>query len=161
MNRKNLRKYLKIIGIYKFSQLKSGAIQKFSKIQREKILNSNIKDKRKTDLILRLDRTVRLLNHFSEEEIVNILKKEKKQTYAFEGDNFSSDYQESRSSRSKTGFDNLIGVIPKGQSFDDWIRSLIGFKLNGWLLFFLYLIFIPTPVTWVLLIIWLLRRERD
>ena len=159
MNRKNLRKYLKIIGIYKFSQLKSGAIQKFSKIQREKILNSNIKDKRKTDLILRLDRTVRLLNHLSEEEIVNILKKEKKQTYTFERDKFSSDHQES--SRSKTGFDNLIGVIPKEQSFDDWFQSLIGFKLNGWFLFFLILIFIPTPVFWVLFIFWLLRRERD
>lgn len=161
MNRKNLKKYLKIIGIYKFSQLTSGAIKKFSKIQREKILNSNIKDKRKNDLILRLDRTERLLNHLSEEEIVNILKKEKKQTYTFEGDNFSSDYQESRSSRSKTGFDNLIGVIPKEQSFDDWFQSLIGFKLNGWFLFFLFLIFIPTPVFWVLFIFWLLRRERD
>tara|TARA_B100000212_G_scaffold339297_1_gene317506 strand:- start:901 stop:1386 length:486 start_codon:yes stop_codon:yes gene_type:complete len=161
MNRKNLKKYLKIIGIYKFSQLTSGAIKKFSKIQREKILNSNIKDKRKNDLILRLDRTERLLNHLSEEEIVNILKKEKKQTYSFERDNFSSDYQESRSSRSKTGFDNLIGVIPKEQSFDDWFQSLIGFKLNGWFLFFLFLIFIPTPVFWVLFIFWLLRRERD
>ena len=159
MNRKNLRKYLKIIGIYKFSQLTSGAIKNFSNKQREKILNSNIKDKRKTDLILRLDRTVRLLNHLSEEEIVNILKKEKKQTYSFERDNFSSDYQES--SRSKTGFDNLIGVIPKEQSFDDWFQSLIGFKLNGWFLFFLFLIFIPTPVFWVLFIFWLLRRERD
>ena len=159
MNRKNLRKYLKIIGIYKFSQLKSGAIQKFSKIQREKILNSNIKDKRKTDLILRLDRTVRLLNHLSEEEIVNILKKEKKQTYAFEGDNFSSDYQESRSSRSKTGFDNLIGIIPKEITFLDWIQSLIGFKVSEW--FLLFLLFIFPPVYFVLLIFWLLRRERD
>ena len=161
MNRKNLKKYLKIIGIYKFSQLTSGAIKKFSKIQREKILNSNIKDKRKNDLILRLDRTERLLNHLSEEEIVNILKKGKQQTYTFKRDNFSSNYQESRSSRSNTGFDNLIGVIPKEQSFDDWFQSLIGFKLNGWFLFFLFLIFIPTPVFWVLFIFWLLRRERD
>ena len=161
MNRKNLKKYLKIIGIYKFSQLKSGAIKKFSKLQREKILNSNIREKKRTDLILRLDRTVRLLNHFPEEEIVNILKKGKQQTYTFERNNFSSDYQESRNSRSKTGFDNLIGVIPKEQSFDDWFQSLIGFKLNGWFLFFLFLIFIPTPVFWVLFIFWLLRRERE
>ena len=159
MNRKNLKKYLKIIGIYKFSQLKSGAIKKFSKLQREKILNSNIREKKRTDLILRLDRTLRLLNHFTEEEIVNILKKGKQQTYTFERNNFSSDYQESRNSRSKTGFDNLIGIIPKEITFLDWIQSLIGFKVSEW--FLLFLLFIFPPVYFVLLIFWLLRRERE
>ena len=47
MDKKNLKKYLKRIGIYKFSQLKEGSISKFCKFQKDKILQSNVKEEKK------------------------------------------------------------------------------------------------------------------
>ena len=64
MDKKNLKKYLKRIGIYRFSQLKEGSIEKFYKFQKDKILKSNVKTEKKNFLLIRLERTKRLLSHF-------------------------------------------------------------------------------------------------
>ena len=161
MDKKNLKKYLQIIGIYKFSQLKEGSISKFCKFQKDKILQSNVKEEKKNYLLKRLDRSMRLLSHFSEEEIINILKYGKEETNTFEMKNPSSDNDDWRSDGNNTGFNKLTGRISKDQTFDEWIQSIIGFELNGCLLFLIYILFVPTPIFWGLFIFWLLRRERD
>ena len=84
MDKKDLKKYLKRIGIYKFSQLKEGSISKFCKFQKDKILQSNVNEEKKNYLLKRLDRSMRLLSHFSEEEIINILKYGNEETNNFE-----------------------------------------------------------------------------
>ena len=160
MDKKNLKIYLKRIGIYKFSQLKEGSIEKFFKFQKDKILQSNVKNERKNYLLIRLERTKRLLSHFSEDEIINILKNGTKQTNTFERESFSTQYDHQRSNGHNTGFDKLTGRISKEQTFDEWIQSIIGFELNGCLLFLIYILFVPTPIFWGLYIFWLLRRER-
>ena len=160
MDRENLKKYLKRIGIYRFSQLKVGSIEKFYKFQKDKILQSNVKTEKKNFLLIRLDRTKRLLSHFSEDEIINILKNGIEETNTFERESFSPPHDHQIKNDHDTGFNKLTGRISKEQTFDEWIQSIIGFELNGCLLFLIYILFVPTPVFWTLYIFWLLRRER-
>ena len=159
MDRENIKKHLKIIGIYKYSQLKKGSLDKYWEIQYYKIRNSTAEKKRKNYLLIRLNNSKRVLSNFTEEEILSLLKEEK-QTDTFERHNVSSNYQDRTSYRSNTGFNALNGRIPKELTFDEWIEDIVGFKINGCLMFLIFLLFVPTPIGWFLFLWWFLRRER-
>ena len=123
-------------------------------------MQSNVKTEKKNFLLIRLDRTKRLLSHFSEDEIINILKDGIEETNTFERESFSPPHDHQINNDHDTGFSKLTGRISKEQTFDEWIQSIIGFELNGCLLILIYILFVPTPVFWTLFIFWLLRRER-
>ena len=55
MDRENIKKHLKIIGIYKYSQLKKGSLDKYWKLRYYKIRNSTAEEQRKNDLLIRLN----------------------------------------------------------------------------------------------------------
>ena len=160
MDKKNLKKYLKIIGINRYSQLKKGSLDKYWNLQCYKILNSAAEEQRKNDLLERLNKAKKILSNFSEQEIISLLKEGEEQSNTFERENVSSNYQDRASNRPNTGFNTIIGRIPKELTFDEWIENIVGFKINGCLMFLIFLFLIPTPIGWFLLIWWLLRRER-
>ena len=80
MDKKNLKKYLKIIGINRYSQLKKGSLDKYWNLQCYKILNSAAEEQRKNDLLERLNKAKKILSNFSEEEILSLIKEGDKQT---------------------------------------------------------------------------------
>ena len=157
MDQKNLKKYLKIIGIYRFSQLKKGSLDKYWNLQCYKIIDSTAKEHRKKYLLARLNRAKRILSNFSEQEILSLLKEEEKQNNIYKRKDLLI---EDEVQSNKTGFQNLTGRISKELTFDEWIESIIGCEINGCLMFLIFLFLIPTPIGWILLIFWLLRRER-
>jgi len=159
MDKKNLKKYLKIIGIYKYSQLKKGFLNMYWNLQCYKILNSSAEEQRKNDLLERLNKAKKILSNFSEEEILYLLKEGDKQTNTFKRENVFSNYQDRTSNRPNTAFNALIGRIPKGLSFSKWIENIVGFKINGWLVWLITLFLIP-PIGLFLSFWYLMRSER-
>ncbi len=81
MDKENIKKHLKIIGIYKYSQLKKGSLDKYWKLRYYKIRNSTAEEQRKNDLLIRLNNSKRVLSHFTEEEIHSLLKGADKQIF--------------------------------------------------------------------------------
>ena len=159
MDKKNLKKYLKIIGINRYSQLKKGSLDKYWNLQCYKILNSSAEEQRKNDLLERLNKAKKILSNFSEEEILSLIKEGDKQTNTFERENVYSNYQGRTNNSPNTAFNAFIGRIPKGLTFSEWIENIVGFKINGWLVWFIILI-ISSPIGWFLFLWYLLFSER-
>ena len=81
MDRENFKKHLKILGIYRYSQLKKGSLDEYWKLQYYKIRNSTAEEQRKNDLLIRLNNAKRVLSNFTEEEIHSLLKGADKQIF--------------------------------------------------------------------------------